>query len=103
MPSIGRNVRLAAHKASGGASNAETNAMAIRLGVADSVIQRVGPLGLSAAMENVMLHSDELEPDLLATAGKVDSLERGRACRWMARQMPGFPTSLLRPVALTFG
>ena len=33
----------------------------------------------------------------LAAAGKADSLGRGRACRWMARQVPGFPTSLLLP------
>lgn len=33
----------------------------------------------------------------LAAAGKADSFGRGRACRWMARQVPGFPTSLLLP------
>jgi hypothetical protein len=35
--------------------------------------------------------------ETLAAAGKADSLGRGRACRWMARQVPGFPTSLLLP------
>lgn len=41
--------------------------------------------------------------DVLAAAGKVDSLGRGRACRWMARQLPGFPTILLLPAALAVG
>jgi DNA-binding transcriptional ArsR family regulator len=35
--------------------------------------------------------------DALAEAGKVDSFGRGRACRWMAPSVPGFPTSLLLP------
>ena len=35
--------------------------------------------------------------EALAATGKVDSFGRGRACRWMARQVPGFPTSLLLP------
>lgn len=41
--------------------------------------------------------------EALATAGKVDSFGRGRACRWMARQVPGFPTSLLLPAPLPTG
>jgi tetratricopeptide (TPR) repeat protein len=35
--------------------------------------------------------------EALAASGKADSFGRGRACRWMARQVPGFPTSLLLP------
>ena len=35
--------------------------------------------------------------EALASSGKADSFGRGRACRWMARQVPGFPTSLLLP------
>ncbi len=35
--------------------------------------------------------------EALAAAGKADSFGCGRACRWMARQVPGFPTSLLLP------
>lgn len=35
--------------------------------------------------------------EALAATGKADSFGRGRACRWMARQVPGFPTSLLLP------
>lgn len=35
--------------------------------------------------------------EALASAGKVDPFGRGRARRWMARQVPGFPTSLLLP------
>lgn len=38
--------------------------------------------------------------EALAAAGKADSLGRGRACRWMARQVVGFPTSLLLPAGL---
>lgn len=41
--------------------------------------------------------------EALAEAEKVESFGRGRACRWMARQLPGFPTSLLLPSALTHG
>ena len=41
--------------------------------------------------------------EALAVAGKVDALGRGRACRWMARQVPGFPTVLLLPAALPAG
>ena len=35
--------------------------------------------------------------EALAASGKADGFGRGRACRWMARQVPGFPTSLLLP------
>jgi len=35
----------------------------------------------------------------LAEADKVESFGRGRACRWIARSPPGFPTSLLLPAA----
>ncbi len=35
--------------------------------------------------------------DLLAAAGEVQSLARGRARRWTARSVPGFPTTLLLP------
>lgn len=35
--------------------------------------------------------------EALAASGRADSVGRGRACRWMARQVPGFPTSLLLP------
>jgi DNA-binding transcriptional ArsR family regulator len=41
--------------------------------------------------------------EALAEAGKVESLGRGRACRWMAPNVPGFPTSLLLPGPLTRG
>lgn len=33
----------------------------------------------------------------LTEAGEVERLGRGRACRWMAPNVPGFPTSLLLP------
>lgn len=41
--------------------------------------------------------------EILAATGKADSFGRGRACRWMARQTPGFPTSLLLPAVLSGG
>ena len=36
----------------------------------------------------------------LADEGKIESFGRGRACRWLTRQVPGFPTSLLLPAPL---
>jgi tetratricopeptide (TPR) repeat protein len=41
--------------------------------------------------------------EALAGQDKVESFGRGRACRWMARQVPGFPTSLLLPASLELG
>jgi hypothetical protein len=41
--------------------------------------------------------------EALAEAGKVESYGRGRACRWMAQNVPGFPTSLLLPASLPSG
>ncbi len=41
--------------------------------------------------------------EALAAAGKVDSFGRGRACRWVVRTVPGFPTSLLLPAPLPNG
>jgi hypothetical protein len=38
--------------------------------------------------------------DALAVSGKVQSVGRGRARRWMSPPVPGFPTSLLLPGAL---
>jgi tetratricopeptide (TPR) repeat protein len=39
----------------------------------------------------------------LAEAGKVESFGRGRACRWIMLNVPGFPTSLLLPAQLARG
>lgn len=39
----------------------------------------------------------------LMTEGKVHAIGRGRARRWMTRPVPGFPTALLLPVALSGG
>ncbi|QFT01716.1 hypothetical protein FIV06_30065 (plasmid) [Labrenzia sp. THAF191b] len=39
----------------------------------------------------------------LALAGKVRSFGRGRACRWTLSSVPGFPTSLLLPLAIATG
>jgi hypothetical protein len=41
--------------------------------------------------------------EALAQDGKVEACGRGRACRWMAPNVPGFPTSLLLPAPLTRG
>ncbi|MEO4040367.1 helix-turn-helix domain-containing protein [Hoeflea sp. CAU 1731] len=37
--------------------------------------------------------------ETLAETSRVESFGRGRACRWMAPKVPGFPTSLLLPVS----
>lgn len=41
--------------------------------------------------------------EALANEGMVESFGRGRGCRWMTRQVPGFPTSLLLPAPLALG
>jgi biotin operon repressor len=35
--------------------------------------------------------------DSLAASGKVEATGKGRACRWIAATVPGFPTSMLLP------
>lgn len=57
-----------------------SSALALALGVSSRTVQR--------ALE------------ALADAGKVESFGRGRACRWIAKSVPGFPTSLLLPAPL---
>ncbi|MFC3105290.1 helix-turn-helix domain-containing protein [Salinisphaera aquimarina] len=41
--------------------------------------------------------------EALAAAGQVESVGRGRNCRWIASNVPGFPTSLLLPASLPVG
>jgi tetratricopeptide (TPR) repeat protein len=60
-----------------------SSALALALGVSPRTVQR--------ALE------------ALARQDKIESFGRGRACRWMARQVPGFPTSLLLPAPLQLG
>lgn len=60
-----------------------SSALALALGVSPRTVQR--------ALET------------LAAEGKIEAFGRGRACRWMALSVPGFPTSLLLPVQLTGG
>lgn len=60
-----------------------SSALALALGVGPRTVQRA----LAA----------------LAAAGKVESFGRGRACRWTAPRVPGFPTSLLLPAPLALG
>lgn len=49
-------------------------------------------LALSVSPRTVQRALEELAHD-----GKVDAFGRGRACRWIASSVPGFPTSLLLP------
>ncbi|WP_295807973.1 HTH domain-containing protein [uncultured Nitratireductor sp.] len=58
-------------------------ALALALGVSSRTVQR--------ALER------------LKAEGKVRSFGRGRACRWIAPTLPGFPTSLLLPTRLPSG
>ncbi|QFT70827.1 hypothetical protein FIU93_28840 (plasmid) [Labrenzia sp. THAF35] len=60
-----------------------SSALALALGVSPRTVQR------------------KLED--LALAGKVRSFGRGRACRWILSSVPGFPTSLLLPLAIATG
>ena len=60
-----------------------SSALALALGVSPRTVQR--------ALE------------ALAETGRVESFGRGRACRWMAPTVPGFPTSLLLPGPLPRG
>ncbi len=41
--------------------------------------------------------------EALVEADKVEAFGRGRACRWLAPNVPGFPTSLLLPAVVTRG
>ena len=41
--------------------------------------------------------------EVLAEDDRVKSFGRGRACRWMVPNVPGFPTSLLLPAPPTSG
>ncbi|ODN68490.1 hypothetical protein A6302_04219 [Methylobrevis pamukkalensis] len=54
-----------------------TSALALALGVSARTVQR--------ALE------------ALAEAGRAERFGRGRACRWRAPAVPGFPTGLLLP------
>ena len=60
-----------------------SSALALALGVSPRTVQRA----LEALVE----------------ADKVESLGRGRACRWTMPAVPGFPTSLLLPGPITSG
>ncbi len=55
-------------------------------------------LALEASQRTVQRALDDL-----AAAGKVLAIGRGRARRWMAPPVPGFPTSLLLPTVLPGG
>lgn len=49
-------------------------------------------LALSVSARTVQRALEQLARD-----GKVEAFGRGRACRWIASSVPGFPTSLLLP------
>jgi hypothetical protein len=55
-------------------------------------------LALGASQRTVQRALDDLTADR-----KVQALGRGRARRWMAPPVPGFPTTLLLPAALSVG
>jgi len=55
-------------------------------------------LALGASQRTVQRALDDLTAD-----GKVQAVGRGRARRWMAPPVPGFPTTLLLPAALPGG
>jgi hypothetical protein len=55
-------------------------------------------LALGASQRTIQRALDEL-----ADAGKVRPVGHGRARRWMAPPLPGFPTSLLLTMALPSG
>lgn len=55
-------------------------------------------LALGASQRTVQRALDDLAAD-----GKVRAIGRGRARRWMAPPVPGFPTSLLLPTVLPGG
>jgi hypothetical protein len=55
-------------------------------------------LALGASQRTVQRALDDLKAD-----GKVQAIGRGRAHRWMAPPLPGFPSTLLLPVALPGG
>jgi hypothetical protein len=60
-----------------------SSALALALGVSPRSIQR--------ALE------------ALAATGRVEPTGKGRACRWIATSVPGFPTALLLPASPTSG
>lgn len=60
-----------------------SSALALALGVSPRTVQRA--------------------LDALAEGGKVESFGRGRALRWIAPNVPGFPTSLLLPAPVPGG
>ena len=55
-------------------------------------------LALGASQRTVQRALEELTAD-----GKVQAVGRGRARRWLAPPVPGFPTTLLLPAALPGG
>lgn len=55
-------------------------------------------LGLGTGVRTVQRVLEQLALD-----GKAQSFGRGRACRWMAPPVPGFPTTLLLPGSLPSG
>jgi hypothetical protein len=55
-------------------------------------------LALGASTRTVQRALDDLTAD-----GKVQAVGQGRARRWMAPPVPGFPTTLLLPAALSSG
>ena len=58
--------------------------------------------GLALAL-SVSPRTTQRALEALAEAGRAESFGQGRACRWIAPKLPGFPTSLLLPAPLPSG
>ena len=58
--------------------------------------------GLALAL-SVSSRTAQRALEALAETGKVESFGQGRACRWIAPNVPGFPTGLLLPAPLPSG
>jgi predicted ArsR family transcriptional regulator len=80
-PVEGEHAELLALLADGEAWS--SSALALALGVSPRTVQR--------------------SLEALAEAGKVETFGSGPACRWIACNIPGFPTSLLLPAPVLVG
>jgi hypothetical protein len=72
----------------------EAHAIVLAL-LADGEAWSSSALALGASQRTIQRALDDLKAD-----GKVQAIGRGRARRWMAPPVPGFPTILLLPAAL---
>ncbi|MEJ5021999.1 helix-turn-helix domain-containing protein [Ochrobactrum vermis] len=88
QPNATRNVAVLAPRVEG--DRAEVLAL---LGDGEAWSSSALALALNVSPRTVQRALEELARD-----SKVETFGRGRACRWIASSVPGFPTSLLLPV-----